>query len=139
VLTAGASGGPLIGRDSVLSVFDQRLDALQAGRGSAVLLVGEPGLGKTRLLEELTVRARRRGLVSAWGRSSEGGSGEPYGPWRWVLRSFGLSVTAGASREAWVADVLNALAVAAQSNRWWSALTICNGPTRDRCGCCTPP
>jgi predicted ATPase len=52
-----------------------------------VLLGGEPGVGKTRLLDELAARAPARGMVPLWGRCWEEGGTPPYWPWVQVLRA----------------------------------------------------
>ena len=43
---------PMVGRDAELSALLQLCEAVQAGLGRAALVVGEPGLGKTRLIAE---------------------------------------------------------------------------------------
>ncbi len=43
---------PMVGRDKELAVLLRACDAVQAGLGRAVLVVGEPGMGKTRLIQE---------------------------------------------------------------------------------------
>lgn len=43
----------LVGRDEELAVLSAALDACRDGRGSVVQLLGEPGIGKSRLMEEL--------------------------------------------------------------------------------------
>ena len=43
---------PMVGRDTELATLVQLCEAVQAGLGRAVLLIGEPGLGKTRLIAE---------------------------------------------------------------------------------------
>jgi len=53
--------GPLVGRRAELSVLATALRDLGEGRGSLVLVVGEPGLGKTRLVQE----CRERLMASA--------------------------------------------------------------------------
>ncbi len=47
----------LVGRTDELDALEQLLDELDRGRASAIELVGEPGIGKTRLLRELAARA----------------------------------------------------------------------------------
>ncbi|MGZ8740562.1 MAG: BTAD domain-containing putative transcriptional regulator, partial [Gaiellaceae bacterium] len=47
---------PLIGRDRELEQLETIVSDLFAGRGRALLLVGEPGIGKTRLLAEIRAR-----------------------------------------------------------------------------------
>jgi class 3 adenylate cyclase len=43
---------PMVGRDTELATLLQLCEAVRAGLGRAVLIVGEPGLGKTRLISE---------------------------------------------------------------------------------------
>ncbi len=43
---------PMVGRDNELDTLLRTCDAVQAGLGRAVLILGEPGLGKTRLIQE---------------------------------------------------------------------------------------
>jgi len=78
--------GIFVGRDHELRVLDALLDAALAGEGNVALVSGEPGVGKTRLVEELTRRAEARGFVVAWGRSWEGDGTPAYYPWLQVLR-----------------------------------------------------
>lgn len=56
-------------------------DEAFAGRGGLVLLVGEPGIGKTRTAKELETYARMRGSQVLWGASHESGSAPAYWPW----------------------------------------------------------
>src|SRR5437763_2615840 len=54
----------LVGRADEMSSLDEVLADLELGRAAALLLIGEPGIGKTRLLAELAARAdTRRQLV----------------------------------------------------------------------------
>jgi AAA ATPase-like protein len=52
-----------------------------------VLAVGEAGIGKTRLLEETSERARQRGFAVAWGRGWELGGAPSFWPWLELLRA----------------------------------------------------
>jgi predicted ATPase len=61
-------------------------DAL-AGRGGLVLLAGDPGIGKTRLADELSNRARSQGALVLWGRCWEGAGAPAYWPWIQVIRA----------------------------------------------------
>jgi class 3 adenylate cyclase/tetratricopeptide (TPR) repeat protein len=71
---------PFVGREGELARLAQRLDAARAGRGGLAMVVGEPGIGKTRTLEELAARARRQEAVVVWGRCFEGESAAPFAP-----------------------------------------------------------
>lgn len=83
----GVSDPPLIGRDGVL---DQALDLIrsspQPGAPSAILLTGEPGIGKTRMLRELVRETRTAGGWVLVGRVFETEEIRPYGPWIDMLR-----------------------------------------------------
>ncbi|MBF6604563.1 MAG: DUF2791 family P-loop domain-containing protein [Chloroflexi bacterium] len=57
----------LIGRDDLLVLADRRLDDVTAGRGQFLLLAGEAGIGKTRLLAAIRRRAEARGFVAVAG------------------------------------------------------------------------
>ena len=59
-----------------------------------VLLRGEPGIGKTRLAEELSLEAYKRGWTVAWSRSYEQESSIPYHPWTDLLRTLFKSISA---------------------------------------------
>ena len=57
---------PLVERDSTLDSIHQLLDGAAAGRGGALFVIGEAGLGKTSLLD-LAVEAARGGIAERRG------------------------------------------------------------------------
>jgi ATP/maltotriose-dependent transcriptional regulator MalT len=61
----------LVGRAETCRVFDDALVGLDRGRPAALALVGEPGIGKTRLLSELAARADARRQLVLGGSASE--------------------------------------------------------------------
>ena len=67
----GAAAAPLVGRVDELALLDGAWDGLVRGEWQAVELVGEPGIGKTRLLAELAARASGRGQLVLSGVASE--------------------------------------------------------------------
>jgi DNA-binding SARP family transcriptional activator len=75
-----------VGRDLELR---QALAALDEAREGArvVLVEGEPGIGKTRLVEEVAAEAARRGVAVHWGRAFEGGATPALWPWLAPLRA----------------------------------------------------
>jgi DNA-binding CsgD family transcriptional regulator len=75
----------LVGRKSELGRLRGALDRLAEGHGGLVLVTGEPGIGKTRLVEELDTEATERGAFVAWGRVDEGHGAPPYWPWIQIL------------------------------------------------------
>ncbi|MDH5676790.1 MAG: AAA family ATPase [Myxococcales bacterium] len=71
----------LFGREGDVIEVCAVLDRVKERSGERVLLLtGEPGIGKTRLLDELFDHARRRGGTVMRGAAFEGESGRPYGP-----------------------------------------------------------
>ena len=60
----GTEGPDLVGRDSELRLLEEHLLAAGNGGGSCVELVGPPGIGKSRLLEELRRRAAGVSILS---------------------------------------------------------------------------
>src|SRR5262249_58768597 len=49
---------PLVGRDEEIAMLMRRWARAQQGDGQLVLIIGEPGLGKSRLIEEFHTRLR---------------------------------------------------------------------------------
>jgi len=73
--------GVFVGRERELERLRAAFDDAFAGRGSVVMLVGEPGIGKTRTSLELETYARMRGGRVIWGRAHEAAGAPPYRPW----------------------------------------------------------
>ena len=73
--------GVFVGRDKELDRLRKAFDEAFAGRGGLVMLVGEPGIGKTRTTQELETYARMRGAQVIWGRTHESTGAPPYWPW----------------------------------------------------------
>ncbi len=74
-----------IGREPELNRLTTALDQALAGQGSAWLIGGESGVGKSRLVDELRVHALVTGAMVLRGQAVEGG-GFPYQLWRDPLR-----------------------------------------------------
>jgi DNA-binding CsgD family transcriptional regulator len=79
---------PFVGRAGELAALTADLDAAVGGHGGVVLVAGEPGIGKTRLAEELAARAAVRGAVVLWGRCWEGAGAPAFWPWVQVVRGY---------------------------------------------------
>jgi DNA-binding SARP family transcriptional activator len=82
----------LLGRAEEWSTVEAFLDGTAGTAGGLLLLVGEPGIGKTRLLEEAQRHAEARGGNAIAGRGFEAERGRPYGVWVDALRSAPLPV-----------------------------------------------
>jgi len=71
---------PFVGRAAELAKLTHRLQVARAGQGGVMLLAGEPGIGKTRLIEEFSQTASEVGARVLAGRCYEGEWAPPYGP-----------------------------------------------------------
>ncbi len=89
----------LVGRDEEARRLRAALTAAQAGRGGTVLLVGEAGIGKSRLVRETARAAGERGLTVLAGRAVAGGVPVPYRPFAEALTSAGRAGRLLASQE----------------------------------------
>jgi DNA-binding SARP family transcriptional activator/tetratricopeptide (TPR) repeat protein len=82
----------LVGRAEQLAALERALAAAKAGSGRLVVVAGEPGVGKTRLAEELAELAE--GVAVAWGRCAEEPGAPPFWPWTQVLRGLAADLPA---------------------------------------------
>ncbi len=96
-----------VGREHEFAVLTECLGAALAGRPRVVMCRGEPGIGKTRLAEEVSAIAADRGVAAAWGLCVEAGGAPPYWPWWQVLRaaSRGVDLAAAAAELGVTADL----------------------------------
>jgi len=81
-----------VGREHELGQLEQSLDQAMAGEGTAWLVAGESGIGKSRLLDELRIRALVKGAIVLRGQGVDGG-GLPFQLWRDIARHLILSTT----------------------------------------------
>jgi DNA-binding SARP family transcriptional activator/predicted ATPase len=70
---------PLVGREAALATLELAHRAAQSGRGRAVLISGEPGIGKSRLLQEF-VKALDGEIVLLVGSAHQAERAMPYWP-----------------------------------------------------------
>jgi ABC-type oligopeptide transport system substrate-binding subunit/class 3 adenylate cyclase len=76
----------LVGRSRELGLGREALEALRSGRGGVLVVSGDAGIGKTRLLNELRELAEREGSSWLEGRCVSYGESLPYWPFRDLLR-----------------------------------------------------
>lgn len=84
---------PFVGRELITARLVHALAAARERRGSVCALIGEPGIGKTRLAESLEQHAVASGMPAAWGRARELDGAPPFWPWAEVLRAALASVS----------------------------------------------
>jgi adenylate cyclase len=80
-----AFAGTSVGREAEFRQLQSALDALATGQGSAIALLGEAGLGKSRLIADTAARARANGIRVAWGAGFALETASVYFPWRQIL------------------------------------------------------
>jgi predicted ATPase len=77
-----ASPGPLVGRTREMAAIDAALEQVRrTGRGAALVIEGEAGVGKSRLLQAVEKRARDAGFAWSWTENVSYARNEPY---RWA-------------------------------------------------------
>lgn len=77
---------PFVGRERVLRELYASLAEVDSSAGRAWVLSGEPGIGKTRLVEEFEREVTRAGTLVAWGHCPENAGTPPLWPFTQILR-----------------------------------------------------
>lgn len=78
----------LVGRERELNGLKAALADALSQHGRVVMLAGEPGIGKTRLSQELAAQAESQGAQVFWGGCYEWQGAPPYWPWIQIIRSY---------------------------------------------------
>src|SRR5215472_14192597 len=86
-----------------MAVLGEALDRVASGRPAVVLIEGEAGIGKTRLLDEALREARGRGMQVAAGRAEELEGTRPFGL---VADAFGCARSSPDARRTAIAEML---------------------------------
>ncbi|MEX5635629.1 ATP-binding protein [Parafrankia sp. FMc2] len=98
----------LIGRAEELAVLRRAVNSAFAAGTGLILVEGEPGAGKTCLLEEAGTEADRRGALVVWGRCLEGDGTPSMWPWVEAVGAV-LAGLPAATRQEWHAGELGRL------------------------------
>src|SRR5262249_13151863 len=107
--TRAAGRPPLVGRDAELETLRAIAESKSSSR--VLIVTGEPGIGKSRLLEELSEMVSAAGGTVMAGRAFEAEMIRPYGPWIDALQSLFDGPSSRAARNALDAIGASALAV----------------------------
>lgn len=102
------SAAGIVGRADELTALRAAVDQALAGGTKLVILEGEPGVGKTRLLEATAAEAERRGARVAWGSCLEGDATPSMWPWTQAVNAL-LDGLPPAERERWRSGELGRL------------------------------
>ncbi len=82
------SRGEFVGRQPEKAALWSALEDALAGHGRLVMVVGEPGIGKTRIAHELTAHAETLGVQPLWGRCPEERGAPPYWAWTQLITAY---------------------------------------------------
>jgi tetratricopeptide (TPR) repeat protein len=82
----GQNATEFVGRRGELAELHEALDEARVKRGRVILVGGEPGIGKSRLVDELARHATQTDVTILWGRAWEDAGAPPYWPWVQALR-----------------------------------------------------
>jgi class 3 adenylate cyclase/tetratricopeptide (TPR) repeat protein len=91
---------PFVGRESERADLRRLLDQTVRGQGALVMIGGEPGVGKTRLAEEVLLEARQRGVLAWTGHCYEMEGAPPYIPFVEILETAARVIPATALGDA---------------------------------------
>jgi hypothetical protein len=98
----------LVGRSRELSMLRQPVEAALTGDTGLGIVEGEPGVGKTRLVETVAAEAVARGCVVVWGRCLAGDGTPSMWPWVQVVSAVLDGLPAGV-RDDWLSGDLGRL------------------------------
>jgi DNA-binding winged helix-turn-helix (wHTH) protein/tetratricopeptide (TPR) repeat protein len=103
-----ASDATFIGRDAAFKTLNAALGTAQSGTGGLFLLVGEPGVGRTRCLQEFGRRAKAE--ASVWSAAcAHAPSTPPFWPWIQILHACAREDIDGSARRGRVESLLATL------------------------------
>ena len=77
---------PFVGRDREFTRLRASLERAGSGTGQVVVLTGEPGIGKSRMAQEVAIEAAAQGMTTFTGRCLEDEGAPAYWPWIQVFR-----------------------------------------------------
>jgi DNA-binding SARP family transcriptional activator/tetratricopeptide (TPR) repeat protein len=102
---AGTAARPLFGRAAELRTLMTAWTAARAGHGRVVLVTGEAGIGKTRLVAELAHRADNAGARIAVGAGVDVGGEAPLAMWQELVPQLARAVPPPPEHAGWPAEL----------------------------------
>ncbi|MEU7875456.1 AAA family ATPase [Dactylosporangium sp. NPDC049140] len=100
----GRGSDRLVGRHEELAILRQAVDSAGSTRAQVLLIEGPPGVGKTRLLAEITGEAAANGALTFWGRCQAGEGAPSMWPWIRIAEAL-ISVLPEDEQARWTAGL----------------------------------
>ena len=113
----GGRRGGFVGRESELSSIEGILGAARTSRAGVAFVSGEPGIGKTRLAEEVAGVAREQGFRVAVARGTDEPGIPEFWPWIQLFRALGFAPPAGEEARGDSSSELGAMFPGSQGGR----------------------
>ena len=82
------AGSSFVGRQREIAELKAALEDALSGRARTLMLVGEPGIGKTRTAQELAGHGTDLGFHVLWGRCYSAQGAPPFWPWLQAIRTY---------------------------------------------------
>ena len=125
VIPLPGRGYPLVGRGRSRAILDAAAQAAESGRPTTALLVGEAGIGKTRLARATVDDLASRGWRVVWSQGPESEGAPALWPWVSIVSELGAVVALGAELEALVeGDGFASTGAEPAADRWRQAQRI---------------
>ncbi len=115
-----------VGRDEQIETLERGLDDVKNGSSQQILMCSSSGMGKTRLLNEASRLAARRGFLILHGKSTQHAAQEPNAPWLQMIDQFSillrndeqLRCQTASRMEVYRAEVITAMPTLAKALGW---------------------
>ena len=112
------SGSPLVGRGRPRAVLDAAAQAAESGHATTAVLLGEAGIGKTRLVRATADDLVARGWRAVWTHGSEDEGAPALWPWMSIVRELGRTVPLTPELEALVEGDSSGAVAEPAAARW---------------------
>ncbi|MGJ6962141.1 AAA family ATPase [Streptosporangium sp. G11] len=101
---SGSRSDRLVGRQEELALLRRVVDSATFARAQIVLVEGPPGVGKSRLLAEVTDEAAANGAFTLWGRCHDGEGAPSMWPWVQIVEAL-IAALPEDDRARWTAEL----------------------------------
>lgn len=117
-------GVPLVGREEVMARLRVHFAQAMQDQAVALMLSGDPGIGKTRIAEEVAAYVRAQGAGVLFGRCSEVEGAPPFWPWVQVIRAYLAQHDLKHAKRAMAAGASDIAAIVPELRELWSDFAV---------------